>query len=65
MLNQLRGCCFRMAVLPILTEEKNRRIEKIHRELGSQISGLLQDATVVEILLNPDRSEERRVGKEC
>lgn len=43
-----------MAVLPILTEEKNRRIEKIHRELGSQISGLLQDATVVEILLNPD-----------
>lgn len=43
-----------MAVLPILTEEKNRRIEKIQRELGSQISGLLQDATVVEILLNAD-----------
>lgn len=44
-----------MAALPVIsiqTEDKNRRIEKIQRELGTQISDLLQDSAVVEILLN-------------
>ncbi len=36
------------------SDEKNRCIEKIQRELGTTIQALLGDSTVVEILLNAD-----------
>ena len=47
-----------MAMVPEIcatqSEEQSRRIEKIQRELGSLIRGLLHEPTVVEIILNAD-----------
>jgi type IV secretion system protein TrbB len=40
--------------LPLPGDEKNRRIEKIKRELGTHIQALLADLSVIEVLLNED-----------
>lgn len=40
--------------IALVGEEGNRRIEKILRELGSEIRTLLTDSSVVEIMLNAD-----------
>src|SRR3546814_9736798 len=50
---------------------KDRAREKLRRDLGGVIEQALSDPETVEIMLNADgklwreRSEERRVGKEC
>lgn len=40
--------------IPLHRTEGNRRIEKILRELGSDIRALLEDRSVIEIMLNAD-----------
>lgn len=37
-----------------VTEAQRRLAEKLRRELGPEIIGLLEDPTVIEIMLNPD-----------
>src|SRR5690348_7091389 len=40
--------------IPLHGEEGNRRIEKILRELGPEIRSLLEERSVIEIMLNAD-----------
>ena len=42
--------------LPVTSEHDRRIKEKLKRELGPLICGLLEDTRVIEIMLNPDGS---------
>src|SRR3546814_13692165 len=50
---------------PVAATATERQVRMLRTAMGPVIAAALEDPEGVEVLLNPDRSEERRVGKEC